>query len=467
MWTIDEICQATDGRATGLDVGLPITGVSIDSRTIGAGELFVAIKGDRFDGHDFVAKALEQGAIAALVSAGFAQDHPEMEQLIVVTDALEGLEHLGVAARQRMQGKVIAVTGSVGKTSTKEAIRITLEQFGKTHFSIKSFNNHWGVPLMLARMPADTEFAVFELGMSHENEIRPLVKLVSPHLAVITKIAPAHLENFQNLQGIADAKAEIFEGLQSGGSILLGADHDYVDYLRGRAAGLGFTDVTTFGFAAQADLVLGEPHLHNGHIGCGFGWKDEAGHLDVPQLGAHALANAACAYLIGRKLGIAQDDLLWALGHYHAASGRGEVAKLPIADGHITLVDESYNANPASMLAAIDTLARNQHQGRNCVVLGDMLELGEESANLHRSLAEPLIKLAPDQVLLVGPMMRHLFDAVVDHLPVDWVENQNEVLPKLSNWLAPGDLIMVKGSNGIGLGALVEACRKKWPPTEE
>lgn len=467
LWTIDEICRATDGRAVGLNADAAIYGISIDSRTISENDLFVAIKGDRFDGHDFVAKALEQGAGAALVSDAFADAHPDLSGLIVVDDALLGLERLGVAARQRMQGKVIAVTGSVGKTSTKEAIRITLQQFGKTHFSIKSFNNHWGVPLMLARMPADTEFAVFELGMSHADEIRPLVNMVSPHMAVITRIAPAHLENFKDLYGIADAKAEIFEGLLSGGHVFLGADHDYVAYLKGRAAGLGHENVTTYGFAETADMHLSAPFLADGQIGCDFDFGAESGQLLVPQLGAHALPNAASAYLVGRALELDADALLAAIQHYVAPPGRGEIITLELDEGTATLVDESYNANPTSMLAALDTLSRNRHPGRTCVILGDMLELGAQASDLHRSLAEPLKQLAPEQCYFVGPMMAHLFEDVRNDLVVEWLENRDTLLPKLANWLAPGDLVMVKGSNGIGLGALVQACREKWPPTKE
>lgn len=467
LWTIDEICSATKARAGNLAADHEIFGVSIDSRTVAQNDLFVAIKGDQFDGHDFVVQALEKGAGAALVDAAFAQAHPEIERLLVVEDALKGLEQLGVAARKRMQGRVIAVTGSVGKTSTKEAIRLTLEQFGKTHFSIKSFNNHWGVPLMLARMPADTDYGVFELGMNHTNEIRPLVEMVRPHIAVITKIAAAHLENFPNLFAIADAKAEIFEGLEPDGKILLGADHEYVPYLQGRAAGLGRHEITTYGFAIGADLHLDTPVLADGHISSRFEFGGDAGTMRVPQLGAHALPNAACAYLIGRALDLNSDSLIDALNAYVAPPGRGEVAELTLGDGTFVLVDESYNANPTSMQAALETLARTAHQGRICVILGDMLELGEQAPELHRDLAAQLLTLAPSQCFLVGPMMVHLRDALNDQVPVDWAENRAELLPKLANWLAPGDLLMVKGSNGIGLGALVQACREKWPPVKE
>lgn len=380
---------------------------------------------------------------------------------------MEGLEQLGSAARDRMTGRIVAVTGSVGKTSTKEAIRITLGQFGKTHFSIKSFNNHWGVPLMLARMPADTDYGVFELGMNHANEIRPLVKMVRPHMAVITKIAAAHLENFDDLYGIADAKAEIFEGVLAGGQIFIGADHEFVAYLKGRAAGLGFESVTTYGFLPEADLHLGEPNLADGYISCAFTYDGSDGAFQVPQMGAHALPNAACAYLIGRALGLNAESLVGALEQYIAPSGRGRVSEHAIGDGRFVLVDESYNANPVSMQAALDTLSRADHPGRVCVIMGDMLELGKQSPDLHRALAEPVLSLSPQQCFLVGTMMAHLRDALGDQVPVDWAENRDELLLKLANWLAPGDLVMVKGSNGIGLGALVQACREKWPSIKD
>jgi UDP-N-acetylmuramoyl-tripeptide--D-alanyl-D-alanine ligase len=464
LWTIEEICRAANGRARDLNPDSEISGVSIDSRAITKGDLFVAIKGDRFDGHDFVGQALKQGASAALVSERYARKNPNLKGLIVVDDALKGLGRLGVAARKRMQGTVIAVTGSVGKTSTKEAIRITLQQFGKTHYSIKSFNNHWGVPLMLARMPADTDFGVFELGMSHAGEIRPLAKMVRPHISVITKIAPAHLENFKDLYGIAAAKAEIFEGQISGGKVFLGADHDYVAYLTGRAAGMGKTDVTSYGFSESADCYLDQPVLSSGNISCMFSWQDETRRLRVPQMGAHALPNAAVAYLVGEAVGLESRALIDALTHYVAPTGRGQLVSLGFKMGNATLVDESYNANPTSMQAALDMLSRNDHKGRTCVILGEMLELGSHAADLHRALAGPLLQLAPKKVFLVGPLMKNLRDELGNQLSVEWLENRDGLLPKLANWLAPGDLVMVKGSNGIGLGALVEACREKWPP---
>lgn len=466
LWTIDEICRATGAPLGNLAPDREIFGVSIDSRTVAAHDLFVAIKGDQFDGHDFVVQALEKGAGAALVNAKFAQAHPEIAGLLVVDDALQGLEQLGMAARARVSGHVIAVTGSVGKTSTKEAVRITLEQFGKTHYSIKSFNNHWGLPLMLARMPADTDYGVFELGMNHADEIRHLVAMVRPHMAVITKIAAAHLENFPDLYGIADAKAEIFEGLEPNGQIFLGADHDYLPYLQGRAAGLGRHEVTTYGFAPGADLRLGAPKLADGQISSKFCFRGNEGTLLVPQLGAHALPNAACAYLIGRAFDLNSDSLIEALRAYVAPPGRGEVLEMAIDDSTFVLVDESYNANPSSMQAALDTLAQTAHQGRICVILGDMLELGEKSPELHRALATPILTLGPAQCFLVGPMMAHLRDELDAQVPVDWAENREGLLSKLANWLAPGDLVMVKGSNGIGLGALVQACREKWPPVK-
>lgn len=455
LWKLNEIVVATNGVASSMCAD-EIVGISIDTRDIAPAELFVAIKGDQFDGHDFVSQAIGKGAGAALVSKSWAQKVSSELPLIVVDDPLKGLERLAVAARARTKAKIIAITGSVGKTSTKEAVRIGLERMGRTHASIKSFNNHWGVPLMLARMPADTEFGVFEVGMNHADEIRPLVKMIKPHIAVVTNVGAVHLEHFDSVLGIAAAKAEIFEGLERGGSILLGADHDYLDALTAHASALEISNIFTFGFASNADARLQDIERSATGV-CGTLEVDKTAlEICVPQFGAHALVNAAAVISVGKALDLDLRELAKAMADFAAPPGRGQIMELKLSDGAAMLLDESFNANPVSMRAALSIVQGLGKEQRKIGVLGDMLELGETAPQLHAELAAVVLAAGFEKVILVGPLMTNLSETLEGKLDVIHRFNSNDVADLLAEELAPGDLVMVKGSKGTKLSPVVE-----------
>lgn len=458
LHTIDAILAATGGM-TELDPAMPINSVSIDSREIGPDALFVAIRGDRFDGHDFVDKALANGAVAALVSEG----RGDGERRIVVPDALEGLRDIAASARTRSRAVVVGVTGSVGKTTTKEAIRTVFEAAGQTHASIKSFNNHWGVPLMLARFPGAAQFGVFEMGMSGPDEIRPLAQLVRPHIAVITTIAPAHLEAFGSLDGIARAKAEIFAGLEPDGTALLNADHAQLGVLLDEASAAGVGNIVTYGEARGADWRIVDVQLladrsfatieHDG--------QRHALVLNVP--GRHMIANATAALAVAHLVGVETPVALRALAGFGAQPGRGQRLTLGPLERPLLLIDESYNANTASMTAALDTFAAQAAPGgRKVVILGDMLELGEQSARLHSSLAPAVTASGAERIYLVGAGMAALAGALGRGRVAAHAQTAAEMADIVLNDLAYGDAVMVKGSNGVGLAAIVEMVRKRF-----
>ena len=456
LYTIGDILTATGGRAD-IDPSTQINSISIDSRELGPDALFVAIKGDRFDGHDFVDKALENGAVAALVSRG------EGERRIVVPDALEGLRDLARAARTRSRAIVVGVTGSVGKTTTKEAIRVVFEAAGETHASIKSFNNHWGVPLMLARFPEDAQFGVFEMGMSAPDEIRPLAQLVRPHIAVITTIAAAHLEAFGSLDGIARAKAEIFAGLEPGGTAVLNADHPQLRVLLDEANAAGVANIVTYGVARGADWCITETETAADksfatieHDGARFALV-----LNVP--GRHMIANATAALAVAHLAGIEPDVALRALAGFGAQPGRGQRSLLGPSDKPLLLIDESYNANTASMTAALDVFAAQAAPaGRKVVILGDMLELGPQSASLHASLAPAVTASGAERVYLVGAEMAALAAALGPARVAGHTQTAADIADIVLYDLAYGDAVMIKGSNGVGLADIVDKIRKRF-----
>ena len=404
LYTVGEIIAATGGRAEGL-TGDSVCSLSIDSREIAPEGLFVAIKGDRFDGHDFVPQALENGAVAALVSQEKAAGLGD--RLIIVPDALGGLVDLARAGRARSAAKIVAVTGSAGKTTTKEAIRAVLAAAGETHASIRSFNNHWGVPLMLARMPENAQFGVFEIGMNHAGEITPLVQLVRPHVAVVTTVAAAHLEFFPSVEAIAAAKAEIFLGLEPGGTAILNADHPYLPVLLEKAREAGVARIVTYGYAPDADwrieaveMAESETVARVRHEG-GATLADASGSRDVIWW-----PTRCAAFIVGELFGVERTSAIKALEAFGAPEGRGLTVKLGKGERPLLLIDESYNANGASMVAALDVFAGQRAPGgKKVLVLGDMLELGAESPALHRALKQSVIDAGADRLFLVGPNM--------------------------------------------------------------
>ena len=449
LWTSDEIARATGGELAG--VPFAASGVSIDTRSIEAGDLFVALSGVR-DGHEFVDMALGKGAAGTLASQSVAGS------AIKVGDTLTALEKLGVAARERApQAKRAAVTGSVGKTSVTQAIMAGLKLAGRAHSSIKSYNNHIGVPLTLARMPRDTERAVFEIGMNHAGEIAPLARMVQPHAVVVTTVGPVHTENFPDGElGVARAKAEVFEGLQPGGVAVLNADNAWFEMLKGEALKAG-AQVRSFGIAEGADARLIDFRTTGSQARVQAHFHGQALDFPILQTGLHWGPNAMAVLLMLEALDVSLGHSLAALGSFEPLEGRGAERSIQIAGGAFTLIDESYNANPISMASAIATLGARKSSGRRIVALTDMLELGPEAPGYHAALAQPLAQAKVDLVFCAGPLMKSLWDALPPTRRGGYAESAAELAPQVSRTAEPGDLVMVKGSNGSKAGAVAAA----------
>ncbi|MFB2550759.1 UDP-N-acetylmuramoylalanyl-D-glutamyl-2,6-diaminopimelate--D-alanyl-D-alanine ligase [Ensifer soli] len=465
LWTMSDLVAALRGRPMGV---LPagITGISIDSRSIEPGQAFFAIRGDRVDGHDYAGVAIANGAALLVVSEGKLPALGRLSApMIVVEDVLEAMVRLGCAARDRSRAKIIAVTGSVGKTTTKEMLRHVLSACGSVHASPASFNNHWGVPLTLCRLPENTDFGVFEIGMNHPDEIRPLVKMVRPHVAIITAIAPVHIGHFRDLDEIAAAKAEIFEGLAPGGHAVINRDTEKFTALELAAQAAGVETIHTFGSHARADFRMLE--FAPSETGSVL-WANIAGQtLEVP-LGApgrhiaeNALAVLGAASLVGADLGRVAE----ALSTVSAEKGRGRRHRLSVGGGVATLIDESYNANPASMRATIALLRETApgEGGRRIAVLGDMLELGALSADKHKGLLGPLLDAGVTDLWLAGAEMAVLRDAAEGSLNVTYRDTADALAAFAAASIAPGDVIMVKASNSLGFGRIVARLTETFP----
>ncbi|MCY1648559.1 UDP-N-acetylmuramoyl-tripeptide--D-alanyl-D-alanine ligase [Caulobacter sp. SL161] len=448
LWTADEIAKAIGGQVAG---EFAVSGVSIDTRTVEPGDLFVPLVGAR-DGHDFVPQAVANGAAGVL--AAKAVDAPA----VMVADTFKALEALGVAARERApQCKRGAVTGSVGKTSVTRAIEAGLRLAGKAHASVKSYNNHIGVPLTLARMPRDTERAVFEVGMNHAGEIVPLSGFVRPHAVAITTVGPVHIENFSDGEaGVARAKAEILAGLQPGGIAVLNADNHWFDFLKGEAEKVGAT-VWSFGEAAGATARLTGFQVEGAGATVSVDLRGEALTFPIRQTGVHWGPNSLCVLLMLEALDVARDTALAALAAFAPIEGRGAEKTIAIPGGAFTLVDESYNANPVSMQAALKTLGARKVAGRRVVALTDMLELGEDSARFHAELAEPIAAAEVDVVFLAGVHMKSLWEALPPTRRGGYAEVAEKLTSVLAGAVQPGDVVMVKGSNGSKAGVLAAA----------
>lgn len=451
LWTLGALGEAAGGRLAGGDPGAPVTGISIDTRTLKPGDVFFAIRGVAMDGHAFAGEALEKGAAAVVVSEG------EHARAIVVDDTLEALRKAGIAARRRIGADVpvVGVTGSVGKTGTKEMLRLAFGAFGPTHASEASYNNHWGVPLSLARMPAGVSAAVFEMGMNHADEIRPLTRMVRPTVAIVTAVEAVHLEFFESVAGIADAKAEIFEGLEPGGVAIFPVDNPYTERL-GAAAQRYAARLVTFG-GAGADVAL-LSHADDGTTEADVLGQRVRFRLLHP--GLHVARNAltvlAALAVAGRPLAEGAD----ALSHWTAPRGRGRRVRLRPAGGEALLLDEAYNANPASMEAAIRSLARAD-AGRRVAILGDMLELGATAGDLHRGLAPLLVDADVRIVHTVGTMMTNLRDALPVEMRGLHAGTADDLLGQLPE-VEAGDAVLVKGSNAIRLSKVVDALEARF-----
>lgn len=450
LWSAAEVAAATGGVLHGDD--RPITGVTYNSREIVSGDLFLALKGAR-DGHEFASTAFAAGAATALV------EHPvEGGSYVVVPDTLHGLEALGVAARERAPHvKRGAVTGSVGKTSVTQAIKAGLDLAGPAHGSIKSYNNHIGVPLTLARMPVETQRAVFEIGMNAPGEIAPLSRFVAPHAACVTTVGPVHIEAFADGEaGVAREKASIFQGLVPGGAAVANGDAAFFGVLRDAAQAVG-ARLLTFGSDAGHDARLLD--FRADAEGASVAAELFGRRIDyrLAQSGAHWGLNSLCVLLMLDALDVSLDTGLEALAGFQPLAGRGQTRTVTLSDGAFTLIDESYNANPLSMAAGFKTLGARNVSGRRVVVLTDMLELGDQSRDLHEGLAGPIDAADLDLVHAAGPEMRWLYDA----LPVSrrgvWRATAAELAAEAAFLVAPGDVVMVKGSNGSKASLVAKA----------
>ncbi len=464
LWTPDAMRAAMRAEVGGV---LPqaITGLSIDSRTIRPGQAYFAIRGAVHDGHDFVAAALKAGAALAVVEKAQAAKFGSDARLLVVDEVLGALVDLAHASRARTQAQVIAVTGSVGKTSTKEALLHVLSAQGQTHASAASFNNHWGVPLSLARCPATAQFAVFEIGMNHAGEIEPLVKMVRPQVAIITTVEPVHLEFFAGIEAIADAKAEIFEGVEPGGAVVLNRDNSQFARLSRRAKQGGIARIVSFGVNKKADARLLDISLH---ATCSAVHADILGHEVTYKLGMpgrhmamNSLAVLAASSLAGADLALASLSLTQLV----PAAGRGVRHTLVLPGGEVTLIDETYNANPASMAAALSVLgqAKVGPQGRRIAVLGDMLELGATGPQLHRGLNDAIKAHHIDLVYCCGPLMRNLWDALSTGKRGGYADSAANLEAQVLAAIRAGDAVMVKGSFGSKMKTIVTALEKRFP----
>jgi UDP-N-acetylmuramoyl-tripeptide--D-alanyl-D-alanine ligase len=461
LWTVQEMAAAMSAEQQG---ALPqsVPGISIDSRTIRPGDAFFAIAGDHRDGHEFVASALAAKAGLAVVATDRRADLSNGAPLLVVRDVLAALRDLAAAARARTQAKVIGVTGSVGKTGTKEALRLALSKDGETHASVASYNNHWGVPLSLARCPANAHYAVLEMGMNHSGEIEPLSRLARPHVAIITTVAPVHLEFFGSLAKIADAKAEIFLGLEPGGAVVLDRDNSQFTHLKRRAKEAGVARIVSFGEHAKADARVVKCVLHPG---CSTVVAQILGTELTYKIGApgrhlvhNSLAVLATVLLVGADLALAA----LALAEFKPASGRGALIEIDLPGGPALVIDESYNANPASVGAALGLLGQaviGPH-GRRIAVLGDMLELGPRGRALHRGLLAPVLANAVDLVFCCGPSMRALWQALPASRRAGYAEDSAALEAQVLPAVRAGDVVMVKGSLGSRMAPIVKALQR-------
>ena len=454
IWTAADAEAATGGSGVGNWVA---TGISIDTRTLAAGDLFVAVRGPNFDGHDFVGAALERGAAAAMVDCEVPGVQARVS-LLRVDDTLTGLRALGAAARKRSRARIIAVTGSVGKTGTKEALRLALASAGQVYASAGGLNNHWGAPLSLARLPPDADYGIFELGMNHAGEIANLTRLVRPHIALVTTVEPAHLGFFPSVEAIADAKAEIFIGLEPGGVAILNRDNPYYSRLAAAATRAGADDVIGFGGHPDAPVRLVDCVLASRGSTVEASVFGRMLEFRIPIPGRHWVMNSLAVLAAATAADVDVARAAAALSQLEPLAGRGRRHELAWRGGTLTLIDESYNASPAAMCAALSVLGSIEPGAgaRRVAVLGDMLELGAASERLHRELAEPLAAANVDRVFLVGEAMAALHQALPEEMRGGLWESPEGSIPALIRFLQAGDVVTIKGSRAVGVREIVE-----------
>jgi UDP-N-acetylmuramoyl-tripeptide--D-alanyl-D-alanine ligase len=449
LWTARAIAAATGGEAS---ADFTVQGVAFDSREVTNGDLFVAMKGEVADGHAFIDKAIAAGAAGIVCET--AIDHPHVR----VADSAAALNALGIAARARSHGRIIGVTGSAGKTGTKEALFAALDRFrpGKAHRSVKSYNNHVGVPLSLARMPSTADYGVFEMGMNHAGELAALTRMVRPHVAIVTTIAPAHMEFFGSEEAIADAKGEIFEGLEPGGTAIVPFDSPHYARLRAKAEKHA-AHIVSFGLGADAD-VRAVDWLSDGQGGSlvTAQVQDSLLCFTIAQAGAHWVSNSLAVLAAVKAVGGDLPAAGLAFAEMAGLTGRGARHRAPFGGGHILVIDESYNANPASMAATIGQLG-SESGDRRIAILGAMRELGPGSDDYHAALAAPLVAAGVQFALLVGEEMAPLAKALEGRIDFEHVAAHSAAVGRLKDLIRPGDAVLVKGSNSVGLSHVVTA----------
>ncbi len=455
LWTASDAAAATGGRAT---VDWRASGVSIDSRTLVPGDLFVALVGPNADGHDHVAAALAAGAAAALVHRR-PERLPGNAPLLEVDDTFKALHALGAAARARSRARIAAVTGSVGKTGTKEALRRVLEAQAPTAASQGNLNNHWGAPLSLARMAPEAVYGAFELGMNHPGEIAPLSRLVRPHVALVTVIAPAHMAFFPSLDAVADAKAEIFEGIEAGGVAVLNRDDARFERLAAAARHHRVGRILSFGRAADADARVLDASVDAGGSDVVAAIDGRRVRYRIGAPGAHWLVNSVAVLAAVVALGADLDAAAQTLADVDAPAGRGRQRRLELPGGSVRLIDESYNSSPAAVRAALDLLALVPPGpgGRRIAVLGDMLELGDDAPAQHAALADELVARGIDGVYAAGPCMERLFGALPPSLRGAHAPDTARLGPIVATAVRPGDVVLVKGSLGMQMSRVLAA----------
>ncbi len=440
LWTSEQIAEATGGKAT---AEFSVTGLSIDTRSLIAGDLFIALKDVR-DGHDFIPAAIEAGAAGVL-----CEFSDEGVNAVIIDESYTALEALGVYAAKARKALRVGVTGSVGKTSVKDALGVMFAAFGNSHKSIKSFNNHFGVPITLATIPENADYAVLEMGMNHTGEMSALSKLARPQIALINNVVGAHLAHFKNVEAIADAKAEIIDGMDAGGILILNGDNEHTPKIRKKAEAAQL-NVLTFGHSDADDIAIVSTNSHasGGNVRLRIARQQIDVTLMVP--GEHWFMNAAACMAVAYAAELPLRKAAMALRKITAALGRGDVHVLMIDGKTITLIDESYNANPTSMRAAFSAAALRP--GRKLALLGDMYELGADELELHRALAEPLVEAGFDRVFVAGECMRLLMGGLPQPMRAGWSSKPQNLLTKLKGELLDGDIVLIKGSNASGVG---------------
>ncbi len=449
-WVAADAVKATGGISTG---DWAAVSISIDSRSIQPGDLFVALQGPTFDGHDFVADAFTRGAVAAMVS----RKQDGVGPYLIVEDTLKGLQDLARFARTRSSARVIALTGSVGKTGVKEALRHVLSFQGETHASLASFNNHWGAPLSLALLPEKARYGIFELGMNHAGEIEPLSKLVRPHVALITNVHPVHIGNLGSIEAIAQAKAEIFVGLEPDGHTVINAATNCADML------IQASPVKPFIFAPDfsvADAFIKDVELDESGTTVTAYVFDRYYTYRVPIPGLHHAENSLAVLLTVAAIGANVNAAAEAYATMTPVGGRGDRITVTLPAGTITLIDETHNASPVATAAALKVLGMMpKKNGRRIAVLGDMLELGPDSERFHTDLAKDIVAAGVDLVFLSGSNMVHLHDALPTGLRGAHAPDSTALLPHLISALTAGDIVLVKGSRGAKMKVITEGLK--------